>query len=84
MPSKEELLNHMQVHPIKTVKCLGCSREFTRKYHLDRHIGQTGCMGVPRKAFDCRVRFIFLGYPSSFVAMFFFRYVRDFLRVKTT
>lgn len=57
MSSKEELLNHMRIHPVKTVKCLGCNREFTRKYHLERHIGQTGCMGVPRKAFDCRVSF---------------------------
>lgn len=62
LPSKAELLNHLRIHPVKTVKCQGCSREFTRKYHLDRHIGQTGCMGEPKKAFDCRV----IGF-SSFV-----------------
>nr|XP_023021936.1 protein suppressor of hairy wing [Leptinotarsa decemlineata] len=53
--TKEGLIDHMKVHPIKTVKCLDCNREFTRKYHLDRHIGQTGCMGYQRKAYDCRV-----------------------------
>ncbi|KAG5881749.1 hypothetical protein JTB14_029077 [Gonioctena quinquepunctata] len=53
--SKEELIEHMKVHPFKTVKCLDCNKEFTRKYHLDRHIGQTGCMGHPRKVYDCRV-----------------------------
>ncbi|XP_018576196.1 zinc finger protein 2 homolog [Anoplophora glabripennis] len=53
--TKEQLIDHMRIHPIKSVKCLGCNREFSRKYHLDRHIGQTGCTGLPRKVFDCRV-----------------------------
>lgn len=53
--TKEELVDHMRVHSLKTVKCLECNREFTRKYHLERHMGQTGCMGQPRKVFDCRV-----------------------------
>lgn len=46
----------MRVHPIsKNIKCPDCSREFTRKYHLDRHILQTGCNGAPRRAFACKV-----------------------------
>lgn len=52
---KEDLIDHMKAHPVKSVKCLGCNREFTRKYHLDRHIIHTGCMGPPKKTFDCRV-----------------------------
>ncbi|XP_072388123.1 uncharacterized protein [Diabrotica undecimpunctata] len=53
--TKELLIDHLRFHPIKSVKCKECNKEFTRKYHLDRHIGQTGCMGQPRKVFECRV-----------------------------
>ncbi|CAG9857712.1 unnamed protein product [Phyllotreta striolata] len=53
--AKSALVDHMKVHPVKNVKCLDCNKEFSRKYHLDRHIGQTGCMGQPRKMYDCRV-----------------------------
>ncbi|CAH0550769.1 unnamed protein product [Brassicogethes aeneus] len=50
-----ELVDHMRIHPIKSIKCTGCDREFTRKYHLDRHLFHTGCMGTEKKAFECRV-----------------------------
>ncbi|KAF5274091.1 hypothetical protein FQR65_LT04489 [Abscondita terminalis] len=50
------LLEHMQTHPlIKAFSCRQCNREFTRKYHLDRHIAQTGCNGTPRNEFQCQV-----------------------------
>ncbi|KAJ8973390.1 hypothetical protein NQ317_012106, partial [Molorchus minor] len=58
--TKELIIDHMRIHPLKSVKCSDCNREFTRKYHLDRHIGQTGCMGIPKKVYDCRVRFIYI------------------------
>ncbi|KAJ8924396.1 hypothetical protein NQ315_007192 [Exocentrus adspersus] len=53
--TKEQLIEHMKIHPVSSVKCMGCGREFARKYHLYRHIGQTGCSGLPRKVYDCRV-----------------------------
>ncbi|RZC42188.1 zinc finger protein 2 -like protein [Asbolus verrucosus] len=56
LKQKELLIEHMKVHPLsKCIKCPDCSREFTRKYHLDRHIAQTGCNGAPRKSFMCKV-----------------------------
>ncbi|XP_049824017.1 zinc finger protein 117 isoform X2 [Aethina tumida] len=53
--SSAQLIDHMRVHPIKSIKCLGCDREFTRKYHLERHLYHTGCMGTEKRAFECRV-----------------------------
>lgn len=53
---KSELIEHMQTHPInKLYPCRVCNREFTRKYHLDRHVAQTGCDGTPRNEFQCQV-----------------------------
>lgn len=53
--AKEQLIEHTRVHLLKSVKCDDCGREFSRKYHLDRHIGQTGCMGVPKQVYECWV-----------------------------
>ncbi|XP_019755152.2 zinc finger protein 569 [Dendroctonus ponderosae] len=52
---KDLLVEHTKVHSLKAVKCGDCGREFSRKFHLDRHIGQTGCMGLVKKVYDCRV-----------------------------
>ncbi|KAK5648329.1 hypothetical protein RI129_003221 [Pyrocoelia pectoralis] len=54
--SRATLIEHIQSHPLnKLFSCQQCNREFTRKYHLDRHIGQTGCGGTPRNHFECQV-----------------------------
>lgn len=54
--SKSLLIQHLQMHPFnKLYSCKQCKREFTRKYHLDRHVAQTGCDGGPRNAFQCQV-----------------------------
>ncbi|KAF5291291.1 hypothetical protein FQA39_LY03442 [Lamprigera yunnana] len=53
---RSALLEHIPTHPLnKIFSCLYCNREFTRKYHLDRHIAQTGCDGTPRNEFRCQV-----------------------------
>lgn len=55
-PDKTDMIEHMKTHPIaKPYKCKHCSREFTRKYHLDRHISQKGCDGFPKDEFQCQV-----------------------------
>ncbi|KAF7280001.1 hypothetical protein GWI33_006517 [Rhynchophorus ferrugineus] len=53
--TRDLLIDHMRIHPIKSVKCDGCGRDFSRKYHLERHILQTGCTGVPCAVYNCRV-----------------------------
>lgn len=52
---KELLIEHTKTHSLKSVKCDDCGKEFSRKYHLDRHIGPTGCMGLLKQVYDCRV-----------------------------
>lgn len=55
-PERALLIEHIQIHPLnKLFSCQQCNREFTRKYHLDRHLGQTGCGGTPRNNFECQV-----------------------------
>ncbi|XP_022913833.1 zinc finger protein 436-like [Onthophagus taurus] len=54
--SKQELIDHLAVHPLsKPFSCKACNKDFTRKYHLDRHIAQTGCDGGPKNNFQCNV-----------------------------
>ncbi|KAL3287899.1 hypothetical protein HHI36_002357 [Cryptolaemus montrouzieri] len=53
--SKSDLVEHLQSHSFKVVKCV-CKKEFTRKYHLDRHLQITGCGGVKTDPmFKCEV-----------------------------
>lgn len=52
---KELLIEHVKTHSLKSVKCDDCGKEFSRKYHLDRHIGPAGCMGLLKQVYDCRV-----------------------------
>lgn len=53
---REVILEHMKIHPVaKPYKCRYCTRDFTRKYHLDRHISQKGCDGLPKDEFQCKV-----------------------------
>lgn len=53
---KADLIEHMQTHPLnKPFSCKQCNKDFTRKYHLDRHVAQTGCDGMPRHEFRCQV-----------------------------
>ena len=43
---KGTLARHMYTHTgLKPYSCNMCSTMFTRKYHLDRHLKQTGCDG---------------------------------------
>ncbi|XP_017781421.1 PREDICTED: protein suppressor of hairy wing-like isoform X2 [Nicrophorus vespilloides] len=54
--SHAAILKHMQSHPLaKPYSCKACNRDFTRKYHLERHVAQTGCDGQPRSLFKCEV-----------------------------
>lgn len=54
--SKEGLIEHMAIHPLsKPYSCKVCNKEFTRRYHLDRHLMQTGCDGPPRNNYKCQV-----------------------------
>ncbi|KAK6635535.1 hypothetical protein RUM44_000787 [Polyplax serrata] len=50
------LAKHMYTHTgLKPWSCERCKVMFTRKYHLDRHILQTGCDGLPRPTYSCQV-----------------------------
>ncbi|XP_066157522.1 zinc finger protein 678-like [Euwallacea fornicatus] len=53
--TKQDIVEHVRVHPLKSVKCEDCGREFSRFSHLERHVGQTGCMGVLKRVYECRV-----------------------------
>lgn len=54
--NKEKFMEHMKTHPFsKPYSCRYCKREFTRKYHLDRHTAQKGCDGAPKNEFQCQV-----------------------------
>lgn len=54
--SKEGLIEHMAIHPLtKPYSCKVCNKDFTRRYHLDRHLMQTGCDGPPRNSYKCQV-----------------------------
>lgn len=53
---KPVFIEHVRTHPLnKPFSCRQCNKEFTRKYHLDRHVAQTGCDGTPRHEFRCQV-----------------------------
>jgi uncharacterized Zn-finger protein len=40
---------------LKPYSCTRCNKQFSRKYHLERHIVQTGCDGNPRPTHPCQV-----------------------------
>lgn len=57
--TKDSLIEHMAIHPLtQPYSCKVCNKKFTRRYHLDRHLMQSGCDGVPRNAFKCQVRIV--------------------------
>ncbi|KAK9871869.1 hypothetical protein WA026_015116 [Henosepilachna vigintioctopunctata] len=46
---------HLQSHSFKLVKCI-CNKEFTRKYHLERHLQISGCGGTKKDpTYSCDV-----------------------------
>ncbi|XP_050297461.1 zinc finger protein 12 isoform X2 [Anthonomus grandis grandis] len=51
---RDDLITHTRVHSLNSIKCI-CGREFARKYHLERHIYQTGCSRLPKQVYECRV-----------------------------
>ncbi|KAF0311700.1 Protein suppressor of hairy wing [Amphibalanus amphitrite] len=53
---KGTLARHMYTHTgLKPYTCEMCNKHFSRKYHLDRHVMQTGCDGKPKAAYPCQV-----------------------------
>ncbi|EEB17019.1 zinc finger protein, putative [Pediculus humanus corporis] len=54
--NQSAMSNHLYTHNnSKPWSCERCNVTFTRKYHLDRHILQTGCDGVSRPTYSCQV-----------------------------
>lgn len=52
---KVDFEHHLQTHSFKMVKCI-CNKEFTRKYHLERHLQISGCGGSKADPmFKCEV-----------------------------
>lgn len=40
----------------KPFSCTNCGKDFTRRYHLDRHLNYTGCdKARPKAALPCQV-----------------------------
>ncbi|XP_049789960.1 zinc finger protein 883-like isoform X1 [Schistocerca nitens] len=55
-PDKGTLARHMYTHTgLKPYSCSRCQKTFSRKYHLERHVAQTGCDGKSRPSFPCQV-----------------------------
>ncbi|XP_077300372.1 suppressor of Hairy wing [Arctopsyche grandis] len=49
-------LEHMKIHDrANTISCPTCKKNFTRKYHLERHLKQIGCDGRKTSSFTCEV-----------------------------
>lgn len=55
-PDKGTLARHMYTHTgLKPYECDRCNIKFSRKYHLDRHVLQSGCDGNARPQYPCQV-----------------------------
>ncbi|XP_065089884.1 protein suppressor of hairy wing-like [Ochlerotatus camptorhynchus] len=55
-PSEKVLNDHMTTHSEgKPFSCLKCGKDFTRKYHLERHLNHSGCGEVPKELLPCEV-----------------------------
>lgn len=56
-PSYEILQQHMEMHTAyKPFSCKTCGKDFTRKYHLERHLHHTGCdKKTPKLQLPCKV-----------------------------
>ncbi|GAB6026155.1 hypothetical protein CHUAL_012357 [Chamberlinius hualienensis] len=53
---KGTLARHMYIHTgLKPYQCEKCKKQFSRKYHLFRHMQQTGCAGEKPPSFPCQV-----------------------------
>uniref|UniRef100_A0A1Q3FGX3 Putative gonadotropin inducible transcription factor n=1 Tax=Culex tarsalis TaxID=7177 RepID=A0A1Q3FGX3_CULTA len=55
--SSAKILNdHLLTHSDgKPFSCLRCSKDFTRKYHLDRHLNHSSCGDKPKHLQPCEV-----------------------------
>ncbi|XP_053697129.1 oocyte zinc finger protein XlCOF6 [Sabethes cyaneus] len=50
------LEGHMETHSEgKPFSCLKCGKDFTRKYHLDRHLNHSSCGDIPKQTLPCEV-----------------------------
>ncbi|XP_058467623.1 protein suppressor of hairy wing [Malaya genurostris] len=48
----DHLLTHCEGKPFS---CLKCGKDFTRKYHLDRHLNHSSCGDIPKQTLPCEV-----------------------------
>ncbi|XP_062702803.1 zinc finger protein 271 isoform X2 [Aedes albopictus] len=55
-PSEKVLNEHMMTHSVgKPFSCLKCGKDFTRKYHLERHLNHSSCGEIPKYLLPCEV-----------------------------
>lgn len=55
-PSAKVLNDHIKTHSEgKPFSCLKCGKDFTRKYHLERHLNHSGCGELPKDLLPCEV-----------------------------
>ncbi|EAT46697.1 AAEL002145-PA [Aedes aegypti] len=55
-PSVKVLGQHMMTHSAgKPFSCLKCGKDFTRKYHLERHLNHSSCGEIPKYLLPCEV-----------------------------
>ncbi|XP_058813308.1 protein suppressor of hairy wing [Topomyia yanbarensis] len=54
--SRKVLEDHLMTHSEgKPFSCLKCGKDFTRKYHLDRHLNHSSCGEIPKQTLPCEV-----------------------------